>query len=253
MQHVPLGAVPVMGRPGGHEAAPKMVSSRANLPGDVRDYYSLNARVYPKFAPFYDLVVAPIRRLRDEVVSAANAPLHSRVLDVATGTGEQACAFAAHGHTVVGLDISEAMLRRARPKARENNPTFQQGDAARLPFASGEFDVARISFALHEMPPSIREQALREMVRVTRRGGRLVIVDYGLPAGALAARIAYHAIKLYERDRGRAAGRRAAAAHAGGTGSRRSAARGSVASGGARVVHARPAWTTVEKRREPSR
>lgn len=168
---------------------------------EVAEYYALNERVYRTFASFYDVVVAPLKRLRQEVADAVGALPNSRVIDIATGTGEQACAFARAGHTVVGLDISEAMLERAKRKVRGDNPFFRQGDATRLPYSNGEFDIACISLALHEMPPNVRERVLREMVRVTKPQGKLVIVDYRLPANAIASAVVYHAVKLFERDR----------------------------------------------------
>ncbi len=144
--------------------------------------------------------MGPLRRLRPEVVSAASVDASSRVLDVATGTGEQALAFAEVAREVVGIDLSKAMLEVARRKCRFANIRFMLGDATALPFEDEVFDVSCISFALHEMPPSVRSAVLREMSRVTRRGGRMVIVDYALPRGRLGHFLAFHAIKLYERD-----------------------------------------------------
>jgi len=177
-----------------------MVPAHAPLHDEIRQYYSLNERVYTKFARFYDLVVSPFKRLRRGVVSITGAAPRSKVLDVATGTGEQACAFAADGHHVIGLDISDPMLERARRKARAGNPHFVHGDATRLPYGDGEFDATCVSFALHEMPPTIREQTLREMVRVTKAGGKVVVADYGLPTSALGAAVIFRAVRLYEPD-----------------------------------------------------
>ena len=167
---------------------------------DVQAYYSLNRRVYPALAPFYDLVTFPIRRLRREVASMAGVGPSSRVLDVATGTGAQALAFAESAREVVGIDISGPMLRIARRKNRRPSVTFLQADATKLPFEDGSFDVACISFALHEMPGSVRERAVREMMRVLRPGGTFVAVDYALPQNPVAASAVYRLVKLYERD-----------------------------------------------------
>jgi ubiquinone/menaquinone biosynthesis C-methylase UbiE len=54
---------------------------------------------------------------------------------------------------------------------------------------------------MHEMPPTIREATVREMARVTKPTGRIVIVDYRLPDNPVGRAIGYHAVKLYERDR----------------------------------------------------
>jgi demethylmenaquinone methyltransferase/2-methoxy-6-polyprenyl-1,4-benzoquinol methylase len=167
---------------------------------EERDYYALNAKVYRLFAPFYDTVVAPIERLRRDVVSASGAGAEAKVLDVATGTGAQACAFAATCREVVGVDISEHMLRVAR---RKNRPNLElvRADATELPFGNASFDVSCISFALHEMPPGIREAVLKEMMRVTKPRGRVVLVDYALPRNAVGRTLVYQAVRLYERER----------------------------------------------------
>ena len=167
---------------------------------EERAYYDLNDRVYSRFAPFYDLVALPLRRFRHEVVRAAAIGPGSRVLDVATGTGSQASAFADVAREVVAIDLSPAMLAVARRKRGRPNVTFVQADATALPFADREFDAACVSFALHEMPAAIREAVLREMVRVTAPGGTIVVVDYGLPRKALARFVVRHVVELYERD-----------------------------------------------------
>ncbi len=164
-----------------------------------RDYYALNLRVFTALAPFYDAVTWPLARLRREVVSAAGAAPDSRVLDVATGTGAQAFAFAEVAAEVVGIDLSDAMLRVARKHNRSPNVAFLQADATELPFEDARFDITCISFALHEMPARVRERTAREMARVTRPGGTVVVVDYALPHGLLLRPLAYHLVKLYER------------------------------------------------------
>jgi demethylmenaquinone methyltransferase/2-methoxy-6-polyprenyl-1,4-benzoquinol methylase len=167
---------------------------------EEREYYALSTRAYAIFAPFYDLVTLPFRRLRDEVVSTLSIDRTLRALDVATGTGAQARAFAEKAAEVVGIDLSEAMLRIARRKHRLPNLTFRRADAAEMPFDDRSFDVACISFALHEMPRSIRERVVREMVRVTKPGGAILVVDYGLPRSAVMRWLVYHVVKLYEPD-----------------------------------------------------
>jgi demethylmenaquinone methyltransferase/2-methoxy-6-polyprenyl-1,4-benzoquinol methylase len=107
---------------------------------EERAYYSLNRRFWRVFAPFYDvffLVVLPIPNLRREVLRLASLAPGSRILDVATGTGAQALAFAPTAKEVVGIDLYEAMLSIARRKNRFANVTFKQADAASLPFEDG--------------------------------------------------------------------------------------------------------------------
>jgi demethylmenaquinone methyltransferase/2-methoxy-6-polyprenyl-1,4-benzoquinol methylase len=165
---------------------------------DERDYYALSERVFKMLAPFYDLVTMPFIGLRRRVAAMAGFHTGARVLDVATGTGAQAFAFTRKGAQVVGIDLSEAMLAVARRKNRSPSLTFRQADATELPFADGAFDIACISFGLHEMPKTVRERTLREMARVTKVDGTILVVDYGLPKGRLARWLVYHLVKMYE-------------------------------------------------------
>lgn len=175
-------------------------NEREDRTQEERDYYTLQNRVFSVFAHFYDPVVFPIRRLRRQVAAAARLQPGARILDVATGTGEQAFAFAKGVREVVGVDMSEAMLRVARRKNRFSNVTFQETDATDLPFEDASFDASTVSFGLHEMPASIRERAVREMARVTKPGGSIIVVDYALPSGRFANSAVFHAVRLYERD-----------------------------------------------------
>ena len=161
--------------------------------------YELGQRIYARFAAWYDWVVLPIRPLRRRVAALARVGPGQTVLDVATGTGEQAMAFAAASATVTGLDIAPAMLARARRKNRRACLSYVEADASALPFEDDRFDVASVSFALHEMPANLATRVLREMGRVVRRAGRIVVVDYGLPQGRLGRLLVYHLVALYER------------------------------------------------------
>ena len=188
--HTGMLATPIDSRPAAHEAQPP----------DVRHYYALNRSVYGWFARYYDAVTRPLRGLRHQVVTLANVPPDAHVLDVATGTGAQALAFAHHATEVIGVDINEAMLATARRKRRPAHVTFVQADATSLPFPPGRFDVTCVSFGLHEMPPSIRDRVVREMARVTRHAGTIVVVDYALPANRVLSALAFRLVRLYERD-----------------------------------------------------
>lgn len=149
-------------------------------------------------APFYDPIVKPLSSVRESVVSLTNAPKGSKILDVATGTGQQAFAFAKEGYEVIGIDLSEAMLSVAKKKNKYRNAKFEAADATNLPFKDNSFDVSSVSFALHGMPLSIREKVLKEMVRVTKQKGTIVVVDYDLPKNKLGRFLIYHFIALYE-------------------------------------------------------
>ncbi|MBM2831713.1 MAG: 2-heptaprenyl-1,4-naphthoquinone methyltransferase [Dehalococcoidia bacterium] len=165
---------------------------------EEQEYYSLTKKAFDKLAPFYDFVTAPFSKLRDDVVEFAAAPADSRILDVATGTGKQAFAYARRGYDVTGIDLTEAMLRIARGKNKYPKVRFQAADATKLPFEDRSFDVSCISFALHDMPLSIREKVLKEMVRVTNPAGTIVVVDYGLPQNRIGRFLIRRFVSLYE-------------------------------------------------------
>lgn len=167
---------------------------------EEKQYYLLVEKVFNVLAPFYDLATKPLAGLRDRVVDFTDAGSGSTILDVATGTGEQALAFAKKGYEVVGIDISGAMLKVANKKNKYGHVRFEAADATNLPFEDSSFDVTCVSFALHDMPLTVRASALKEMVRVTRPTGLIVIVDYALPKSKVGSFLVYHFVRLYERE-----------------------------------------------------
>ncbi|MHB8417827.1 MAG: bifunctional demethylmenaquinone methyltransferase/2-methoxy-6-polyprenyl-1,4-benzoquinol methylase UbiE [Myxococcales bacterium] len=116
-----------------------------------------------------------------------------RILDLATGTGDLALRLAAHGArpAVVGADPSRRMLALAERKAREERQAsriaFLAADAQRLPFGAGAFDAACIAFGIRNVPD--RPQALRELARVIRPGGRVAILELCEPSHGLFGRL----------------------------------------------------------------
>jgi SAM-dependent methyltransferase len=105
-----------------------------------------------------------------------------RVLDVATGGGHTALAFAPRVREVVASDLTPAMLAAASRYLAQRGATnvrFEIADAESLPFAEGEFDVVTARFAPHHFPDPAA--FLSESARVLRRGGRLVIFDNMAP------------------------------------------------------------------------
>ncbi len=168
------------------------------IPDEEKKYYDLTRKAFDFLAPFYDAAVFPFSGLRDRVAELTGAGNAAKILDVATGTGKQAFAFAKKGYAVTGVDITESMLSVARRKNKFPNVKFEIADATKLEFDSGSFDVVSISFALHDMPLSIRERVLAEMARVTKPEGNIVIVDYFLPKNKIGKFLIYHIISLYE-------------------------------------------------------
>jgi demethylmenaquinone methyltransferase/2-methoxy-6-polyprenyl-1,4-benzoquinol methylase len=165
---------------------------------EEKEYYSLTKAVFKILAPIYDVFTLPISKLRDKVVEFSNARNSSKVLDICTGTGQQAFAFAKRGYDVIGVDLSEDMLKVANKNNKYKNAKFEVGDATCLHFDNNSFDVSCVSFALHDMPFSIRQRALKEIIRVTKPKGIIVVVDYALPENKVGKFLIYHLVKLYE-------------------------------------------------------
>lgn len=100
-----------------------------------------------------------------------------RVLDLAAGTGVSTQELARSGATAIGADFSVGMLRAGR-RARPSVPLVA-ADALALPFADNSFDAVTISFGLRNIVDPAA--ALRELARVTRPGGRLVVCEFSHP------------------------------------------------------------------------
>jgi demethylmenaquinone methyltransferase/2-methoxy-6-polyprenyl-1,4-benzoquinol methylase len=124
-------------------------------------------------------------RWRAALVDAVAPRPGMRVLDVATGTGMVAFAHAARGAEVVGLDQSEAMLGGARARL-ERTPelagriSFVLGEAEALPFADGEFDALSFTYLLRYVDDPAA--TMRELARVVKPGGRIGMVEFGVPS-----------------------------------------------------------------------
>ncbi len=109
-----------------------------------------------------------------------------RALDAGTGTGALAFALAPLVREVVAVDLVPELLEEGRRRAGAfPNVTFVEGDATRLPFEAGAFDVAGSLRTLHHI--SRPELAVAELARVTRPGGQVLVVDQIAPVDPLAA------------------------------------------------------------------
>jgi demethylmenaquinone methyltransferase/2-methoxy-6-polyprenyl-1,4-benzoquinol methylase len=120
------------------------------------------------------------RGWRKAVLAAVAAERGDRVLDLAAGTGTSSEPFLEAGASVVPTDFSLGMLQVGK-QARPHLP-FTAGDATKLPFADGVFDAVTISFGLRNIVDPLA--GLREMRRVTRPGGRLVVCEFSHPTWA---------------------------------------------------------------------
>lgn len=133
------------------------------------------------------------RTWRSRLVSRSEAAPGSRVLDVCTGTGDVAISFARRvpEATIEAVDFSTGMIERARSKAARggfsSRLTFRVANALALPFPGQSFDVVCCSFGLRTL--SDYRRGIREMVRVARPGGRVLIMEFEPPPGSLFGRL----------------------------------------------------------------
>jgi demethylmenaquinone methyltransferase/2-methoxy-6-polyprenyl-1,4-benzoquinol methylase len=156
--------------------------------------------MFDRIAPIYDAMNTVMTagldaRWRHAAVAAAHVGVGDRALDVACGTGRLTEALAratTPGGQAVGVDVSRGMLRRAtaraagaaRPAVQQGMPVYLEADALALPFEDGSFDAATIGFGLRNLPDYAA--GLREMTRVVRPGGRVVVLEIAVPEQGIA-------------------------------------------------------------------
>jgi SAM-dependent methyltransferase len=124
--------------------------------------------------------------LSPEVLRFAELNGDERALDAGTGAGALALALAPHVAEVVGVDVVPELLAEARRLAEgKPNVTFVEGDITQLEFGLGAFDLAATMRTLHHVPRP--ELVVAELVRVTRLGGRILVIDQIAPVDPLLA------------------------------------------------------------------
>jgi demethylmenaquinone methyltransferase / 2-methoxy-6-polyprenyl-1,4-benzoquinol methylase len=148
------------------------------------------AAMFDALAGRYDLMndilsMGQVRLWRRQVQRILKAGPGDRVLDLAAGTGTSSVTFATSGADVVACDFSLGMLQSGQARVNRADPlgaktrgrvAFAAGDATKLPFRDGTFDAVTISFGLRNVHGT--RDALAEMRRVTRPGGRLVVCEF---------------------------------------------------------------------------
>lgn len=175
--------------PGPRDRAGRIVADKSRTPA----MFNTIARRYDLLNHLLSLNAD--RRWRRALVERAGVADGGRVLDVATGTGDVAIEFARRTRAgeITGLDPSAGMLAVGRDKiARaglEGRVRLMEGNALELPFEDGTFDVVAIAFGLRNLPDYAR--GVREMARVLRPGGRLLVLEFLPPTGA--TKLLFHA------------------------------------------------------------
>ncbi|MDQ2909755.1 MAG: class I SAM-dependent methyltransferase [Actinomycetota bacterium] len=141
------------------------------------------ARTADRLAALQDARAA---ELEDKVVRFAAPEGTERALDSGSGAGALAFALAPHVREVVAVDLVPELLEQGRRRSEPfPNVTFVEGDATKLPFEPGSFDLAGSLRTLHHIARP--ELAVAELARVTRPGGRVLVVDQIAPVDPLAA------------------------------------------------------------------
>lgn len=129
----------------------------------------------------------------EPLLNAVNAQTGTKILDIATGPGYVAAAAAKRQCQVIGLDLSDAMLEKA--KQLHPDLKFIQGEAESLPFESGEFDAVVMNFGiLHLAEP---QQAIKEVFRVLRHQGKFAFTVWDLLDKSIGIKLVHEAIQTY--------------------------------------------------------
>ena len=133
---------------------------------------------YRKSATYYDHFVGPVTNALRHIGMKMYPPKPGmKVLEVGCGTGTNLILYRQAGCSVYGIDLSPSMLEIARTKLGED-AELQLGDASKMPYQDNFFDLVVAMFALHEMAREIQPLVMREMIRVTKQEGRILIIEY---------------------------------------------------------------------------
>ena len=166
-------------------------------------------RLFNIWARFYDsflnwVFYSPCggeKRFRKKCLDFASPVRGEEILDVCCGTGLFTYMIASRtglDGQVIGVDLSESVLKIARNRTSAFPVKFLIANAASLPFAPSSFDKCFIIFGLHHMPELVRRNTLNEIHRVLKPAGSLFIVEYNLPTRTMAKLMAKVLVKLDE-------------------------------------------------------
>ena len=152
-------------------------------------------KIFAAIAKRYDFLNALLSMRRDRAWRRFTARMSevtqdSRVLDVCTGTGELALAYAdaiANNSPVIGTDFCFDMLAVGKQKVEKQGRTYAftaiEADTLRLPFADNTFDIVSVGFGIRNVTDL--ESGVREMTRVAVRGGRVAILEFAQPTAPI--------------------------------------------------------------------
>ncbi len=138
----------------------------------IRDQFTFQAAAYANAQPIKN------EEILQRIIAAADPQAGDEVLDVACGPGILTCALAAKVRHATGIDLTPAMLEQSRKRQAElelTNLSWVEGDVTRLPFADAEFTLVTCRYAFHHFQTPLA--VLREMKRVCKPNGRILVVD----------------------------------------------------------------------------
>ena len=159
---------------------------RANLNKDPDDVSKMFDDVAHRYDFLNDLLSLGRTKTWRRVVTSIIAPKPGmKILDIAAGTGSSSRPLVDKGAEVTALDFSNGMIEQGRKQNKNIN--FVQGDALKLPFEDDAFDVTTISFGLRNT--SNTDKALKEALRVTKAGGRIVVAEFSHPVNLIFKKI----------------------------------------------------------------
>ena len=144
-------------------------------------------QIYERIAPFYDLVDLPSEYLRyQRIRPQLFVGLAGRILDAGVGTGRN-IPFYPRQSPVVGIDLSPAMLARARMRRARfgSDVELREMDVCKTDFPDGSFDAIVSTFLFCVLDAPLQLPALRELARICRKGGQIRLLEYSLPAKPL--------------------------------------------------------------------
>ena len=164
-------------------------------PSPAKDAWRKTSLVdrYERIAPLYDLLDAPFEYIRYRTLRPLLfRGLSGRLLDAGVGTGRNFAYYPA-GTSVVGIDLSRAMLTRAERRRRMAAVALElkQMDVTNLGFADATFDAAVATFLFCVLPDELQELALRELGRVVKPGKPIRLLEYVRPRGKVRRLISY--------------------------------------------------------------
>jgi demethylmenaquinone methyltransferase/2-methoxy-6-polyprenyl-1,4-benzoquinol methylase len=159
---------------------------RANLNKDPDDVSKMFDDVANRYDFLNDLLSLGRTKAWRRAMTSIIAPKPGmKILDIAAGTGSSSRPLVDKGAVVTALDFSQGMIEQGRKQNKNIN--FVQGDALKLPFEDNSFEVTTISFGLRNT--SNTEIALKEALRVTKDGGRIVVAEFSHPVNPVFKKI----------------------------------------------------------------